>query len=282
MARVALITCSVLPEPDPDQDLLLRSLQQAGVSAQWLAWDDSTSDLSAFDLCVLRSCWNYHEHPDAFLDWVASAASSSRLVNSADIVRWNAHKGYLRALQEAGLPIVPTAWFECGATVDLVDIMGTHGWNDVVIKPAVSAASFRTRRFRRDQVEHGQAFLEALVQERDTLVQRYMPKAEYLGERALVWIDGHLTHAVNKHPRFAGEIEQISEGRPPSDQERMIADQALSCVDGELLYARIDVLSGDDGQPVLSELELIEPSLFLLQCPAALSRLVAAIRRLCF
>jgi glutathione synthase/RimK-type ligase-like ATP-grasp enzyme len=281
MVSVALVTCVELPEPDHDEELLLSSLRQAGMHSELLAWDDPQGNPGEFDLCVLRSCWNYYENPEAFLSWIVAAETSSRLANPPNIIRWNLHKRYLQKLQDAGVPIIPTEWFNHGETVDLFATMRARSWDDIVVKPAVSASSFRTKRFRIDQVREGQVFLEALLRERDAMVQRYVPTSESRGERALVWIDRELTHAVTKSPRFAGGVEQVSDALPVSDQDMAIANQALSCVDGELLYARVDVVNDNDGKLLVSELELMEPSLFLLQCPAALERFVNAIGRMC-
>ena len=44
-----------------------------------------------------------------------------------------------------------------------------------------------------------------------------------------------------------------------------------------LLYARIDMIPGLDGEPLLVELELTEPSLFLGTAPGAADRLSTAI-----
>ena len=279
--RLALVTCSELPEPDPDEDLLLQSLRKAGLAAEMLAWDDPPLELETFTCCILRSCWNYYEEPDTFLDWIAYASSRSRFINPPNVVRWNLHKRYLQELEDRGVPIIPTLWLEHGEGVDLLTTMRTRSWEDVVIKPAISAASFRTKRFPLRQVGEAQDFLEALLQERDAMVQRYMPGVEGRGERALVWIDGQLTHSVKKSPRFMGDGEWISSARPASDQEKKIAQIALSHIDGDLLYARIDIMYDRDGRPLVSEVELIEPSLFLQQCPAALTRFVDAISRLC-
>lgn len=151
----------------------------------------------------------------------------------------------------------------------------------MVIKPAISAGSFRTRRFRHGQAAEGQAFLDALAAEGDVMVQPYMPAIEHGGERALVWIDGEFTHAVGKSPRFSDGEERVSQATPVSDFERRFGEFVLSRVpdaDG-LLYARVDLIPDDDDAPRLSELELIEPSLFLLQHPPALARFTKAIRR---
>ena len=111
------------------------------------------------------------------------------------------------------------------------------------------------------------------------LVQPYLPSVEDHGERALVWIDGAFTHAVRKTPRFAGGVEQVSDALPISAAELATGTAALAGFGDEMLYARVDVAPGPDGVPVVMELELVEPSLFLLQSPAALERLVAGVAR---
>jgi len=281
MEKVALVTCQELPEPDPDQELLLQALRQEGLHAEMLAWDGPDGSPEKFDLCVLRSCWNYHERPQEFLSWIAAAAASTRLVNPLEVVRWNLHKSYLQKLRDAGVPIIPTVIIDKGEAADLQAIVREHGWREVVVKPAVSVSSFRTKRFGADDLNEGRIFLKGLVAERDAMVQRYMPAVEDRGERALVWIDGELTHAVRKSPRFADGVEQVSGALPVSAGEADIASRALSCVDGQLLYARVDVLDDREREPVVSELELLEPSLFLQQNPAGLERFVAAIGRIC-
>jgi len=277
MKRIALITCRVLPEPDPDQDLLLEALRGAGMEASMLAWDDPRGEPGAYDLCVMRSCWDYYRDPEVFTAWVARAARDSRLVNDERVVAWNLHKRYLLELQAAGVPVIPTVLFERGAGADLAATMDEMGWDDVVVKPAVSASSFRTRRFHRD--EGAQAFLDALLEERDAMAQCYMPGFETSGERALVWIDGEFTHAVRKHPRFDGEDERVSEALTVSEEERALGERVLAHVEADLVYARVDVVD-DGGSPVVSEVELMEPSLFFLQAPHALDRFVRAIGRI--
>lgn len=289
---IALATCVNLPEPDPDQELLLGALAAAGLAAELLAWDDPAADPARHDLCVLRSTWNYPEDSKGFTAWIDRAAAATTLLNPAPVLHWNLHKGYLAQLEDRGVPIIPTAFVERGAHADLPLLLGQHGWDDVVVKPAISAGSFLTRRFDTGDTsgEHdltaGEEFLYALTEKRDALVQPYMTAVDTDGERCMVWIDGALTHAVRKQPRFAGSDEQVSEALEPTDDERALVDQTLAaftaatgCPLTGLLYARIDVIRDDDGTLRLSELELLEPSLFLLQSPAALERLVAGMAR---
>jgi hypothetical protein len=113
------------------------------------------------------------------------------------------------------------------------------------------------------------------------MVQRYMSTVELAGERAIVWIDGRVTHAVVKSPRFADGAERVSDPVGVSGEERAAVISVLSRVKEPLLYARVDLVPADGGKSLLSELELMEPSLFLKQCPEALERFVAAIRREC-
>ena len=105
--HVGIVTCVELPEPDPDQQLLLDALQQAGLNAEMIAWDDTAADPGDYDVCVFRSCWNYHWFADAFRKWVDRAEQVTRLVNSARVVHWNLHKCYLRELDASGVPIIP-------------------------------------------------------------------------------------------------------------------------------------------------------------------------------
>ena len=61
--------------------------------------------------------------------------------------------------------------------------------------------------------------------------------------------------------------------------EREVAEAALAAVahDGPLLYARVDLVPGPDGAPVVMELELTEPSLFLSTSPGAADRFAQAV-----
>jgi len=279
MKKIAVVTCVELPEPDPDQEPLLDGLRGAGMQPKMLAWDDPNANPGDFDLCIMRSCWNYYINPAGFLAFVDRAATASQLVNPIDVVHWNLHKRYLKKLQAADVPIIPTVWLDDREPGDLSETMRTEGWDDVVIKPSVSAASYRTERFKKDRVKKGQRFLEELLADGDTLIQKYM--SGFDEEKALVWIDGEWTHAVGKSPRFAGEDEEVSDALPMSDEERTLAAKALGCVDVDcdLLYARVDVIRDSEGKLLVSEIELVEPSLFFVQSPASLVRFVDAIGR---
>jgi hypothetical protein len=277
---VALATCRVLPEPEIDEAPTLAALRDAGIDAGTIAWDDPQADPGAARVTVLRATWNYPEDPAGFLAWVERAAAVTTLWNPVAAVQWNLHKGYLLELERAGVPVVPTCLVRRGDTTPLADIVAARGWSDVVIKPAISAASRLTLRSGPETWQAGEAHLRRVAEREDVLVQAYLPAVEGYGERALVWIDGELTHAIRKAPRLDGRNESITGPVPISAAEAEVARSALAVVDAPLLYARIDLAPGPDGTPRVMEVELIEPSLYFPYSREALERFVRAIRRL--
>lgn len=285
--RTAIATCRPLPEPDPDEGPLLDALRARGVEARTIAWQssDPADDPASFDACVIRSTWDYYRHPDEFARWIQRTSERTCLLNPAPVCLWNMHKGYLRELERKGVPIVPSAWCSRGHARDVAQTMDEQGWEGVVIKPQVSAASWRTRRFSREDAADAQAFLNELARERDAMIQQYLASVEHPGtrERSIVWIAGEFTHAIAKSARFDDQHESVSAASPPTPGELDLAQRVLNAIPfdlPDLLCARIDLMTGDDGTVLLSELELLEPSLFLIQHPPALSRLAQGIVRL--
>jgi len=281
---VALATCTQLPEPDADMEPLLAALRGAGLRVEALPWDAPDADFASARLTLLRSTWNYPERPSEFLAWVDRVARVTTLHNPPEVVRWNAHKSYLLDLKSRGVPVAPTHLVRRGDLEPLAHVMAARGWREVVVKPAVSAGSRGTLRVGPgpSSGERGEAHLRALAAREDALVQPYLSSVEGPGERAIVWIDGAPTHAVRKSPRFSADAESVSAAVPIAADEAALARQAVAAAPGPtapLLYARVDVARGDDGAPVVMELELIEPSLFFLQSPAALDRYVTAVLR---
>jgi O-ureido-D-serine cyclo-ligase len=198
------------------------------------------------------------------------------VLNPPDVVRGNVNKRYLVALAARGVPIVPTTVVErgqIGETCELTAIAPS-----IVIKPEVGAASVGARRFAADDPA-ARAHLAALTAHGAALVQPYVASVADHGERALVWIDGELSHAVRKAPRFAGDAEQIAGRAAIADDERALAAAALAPLADRILYARVDVARDRAGAPMVMELELVEPSLYFAHCPGSAERYVAALRR---
>lgn len=277
--HLRIATCTPLPEPDADEELLLDALRARGVDARMAAWNDPREDWDARVPTVIRSTWDYIHDLERFRAWLARAERAAPLWNPRRIVERNVHKGYLLELEARGVRIVPTEFLRRGFDMDLELLRASRGFGAVVIKPAVGAGSFATRRFEAHDGERAQHFLNESLRERDVLVQPWLPSVDGHGERACVWIDGAFTHAVRKTPRFSGEDESVSEAVAIEPAEQALAERALAPIAKDLLYARVDVAPGLDGRPCVMELELVEPSLFLKQHPPALARLADALAR---
>jgi hypothetical protein len=280
--KLRIATCTSLPEVDVDAAPLAGALAAAGFVAEVLAWDDPTVDWDAPIPTLVRSTWNYALDVDGFLAWIDRVAAAAPLWNPRDIVHGNVHKRYLVELAARGVPVVPTVIVEPGCSADLAVIAAQLGTQRLVIKPEVGAGSLGTRAFTipgppTDPMPH--AHLAALTARGAALVQPYVRSVEGYGERSLVWIDGELSHEIRKSPRFADDTERIDGPFPIADDERAVAEAALAPVADRILYGRVDLARDDAGQPMVMELELVEPSLFFGRKPGAVERFVAGLRR---
>jgi hypothetical protein len=278
-SRVAFVTCTALPNLDPDDALAVAPLRALGATVHAAAWDDPSVDWHSYDLAVLRSAWNYPLVRDEFVAW---AHTVPRLVNSADLVEWNTDKRYLAALSSAGVPIVPTSWIDPSSS-----FVAPSG--DFVVKPSVGAGSLDAGRYGPSTVDQARAHVSGLqASGRTVMVQPYLPGVDTYGETALLYLDGGYSHAIRKGPLLAGPasavaglfVEETVTPRVPSPAERAVAEAALAAVPGRALYARVDLLPGPSGEPLLAELELTEASLFLGLSDGAPDRFAAALATL--
>lgn len=269
VARVALVTAADAIGLDADAPHLHAALQRRGVLPALTVWDDERVDWSAYDLVVLRSTWDYPRRRSAFLRWAGSVAATTQLRNAADVVAWSSDKRYLLELAEQGVAIVPTTLCPPGAPHVLPSDRA------FVVKPAVSAGSQDTARFTAAEHDEAHALVRRLHgQGRDVLVQPYIERVDDHGETALVFLGGEFSHAIRKGPILARATKTVGglfaaeqiEPREPTGAERSAAETAMDALPfarSRLLYGRVDLLPGEDGVPLVLEVELVEPSLFL-------------------
>ena len=276
--RIALVTCAALPSLDPDDQLLLPPLRASGANPVPQVWDDPAVDWSGFDLVVIRNTWDYANRREAFVEW---ARSVPRLVNPADIVVWNTDKRYLVDLAVAGLPVVPTTWIS-GESGEL-PTEGIH-----VLKPSIGAGSIDAARFSLHDAHETQlarAHAERLLAAGHTvMVQPYLDRIETVGEVGLIFTGGTFSHAITKGAMLAAPRQTEATGlykeetitpRQPTRAELDLAASALAAVPGgadRLAYARVDLAPDEDGRPLIIELELTEPSLFMSSTPGSEQR----------
>jgi hypothetical protein len=272
--KLRVATCQVLPEPDIDEAPLAAALAGAGIDAQLLGWDDPAADWDAPIPTLLRSTWNYPRRIDAFLAWIDRIGAAAAVINPPDVIRANVHKRYLLELAARGVPVVPTTLVGHGEAPDPAALATGR----IVIKPEVGAGSFDTHVFdARDPA--AARHLAYLTSRGAALVQPYIDSVDAHGERSLVWIDGELTHAIRKTPRFADDVERVDGPFPIEDVEREVALAALAPYAARILYGRVDMARDPARRPMVMELELVEPSLFFPLHPPALDRFIAGLRR---
>jgi hypothetical protein len=302
--NIALATCSALPALHDDDAPLVAALLERGMRAEAAVWDDPDVDWSAYELVVIRSTWDYAQRRTEFVEWCRRVEGVAALANSWRTVRWNSDKHYLRDLESVGAPIVPTMWLEPErhfSSRALHTRFPASG--EFVIKPAISAGSIDTGRYTAmDADSRGLAITHArrlLAAGRTVMVQRYLTSVDVIGERAHVFIAGDYSHSVLKGAMLDGPDVGIDgvyreERMSPleaSEREvefstrviaaaRRILTRSVDGVDAvpePFLYARVDVVTDDEGAPVLLELELVEPSLFTALADGALDRFADAI-----
>jgi len=264
------IATSENPLPASDQALAL-ALAEHGFDVQPAIWSSTQQDWQAFDAVVVRSCWDYHLRVDEFLEWIALLQRGGIVVvNSPDLIRWNANKVYLGELAAAGIAVPDTVFVESGAELDLTKICASRGWGSAVVKPTVSASAYCTER-RSSGLVRGPA-----------MVQQYVGAIETEGEWSLVYINGEFSHAVIKKPQMGDFRVQTNFGgtvqvAQPSKQSLEFAEGVLSRLAWPAMFARVDIVV--DGASIqLMELEVIEPELFLDLVPGSSRRLASAIR----
>jgi hypothetical protein len=276
-ARVALATCSQLPDLDKDDVPLIAALAERGVTAEPAVWDDPSIDWQSYDLVLVRSTWDYSPRHDEFLAW---ARSLPKVANSADVIEWNTDKRYLRVLEEAGIPVIPTIWLDPARHLSKRAVhTRMPAFGDFVVKPVVSAGAKNTGRYQPVSAEsRAKAITHAtrlLDDGRWVMIQPYVTSVDTAGETCLVFIDGELTHAVRKNALLTGPAEDTSELYAEEEKSSFeatpaqveVAERALAvareATGAEFTYARVDLVSGDDGVPMVIELELTEPSLWM-------------------
>jgi hypothetical protein len=270
--RIAFATCMALADGQKDDR---DAAKLAG--AQFCVWDDPAVAWDDFDRVVIRSTWDYTLRLDTFLRW-CRRVGPDRLRNPLELVEFSADKRYL---QHLGVSTVPSVFVAAGDPLPTLT-------GELVVKPNVSAGARDTGRFAPADHEDAVALIDTIrTSGRVALVQPYLPSVDERGETTIVYIGGERSHEVRKLPILTAAAD-TSADEPPrpiltpttaTHEERELA----AAVHAEMterfttpLYARIDMLD-DDGQPVLSELEMIEPHLFLSHGPGSARRLAEAI-----
>lgn len=284
MRRICFVTCRTWPDISDSDRLVQRALEARGATVAARAWNAPGADWDGFDAIVLRSNWDYHFEPDAFLGWLDRLERArARVWNPPALVRWNLTKAYLLDLARAGVPTVATVILEDESRAGLEAVMAARGWSRVVMKPVISASAHDTRLVSAATMDEAVAALRSGAIRRPVLLQPFVEEIQSRGEWSLVFIETEMTHAVLKRPaagefrvqpRLGGTVETPE----PPDRVRAVARAALAALPVPPLYARIDGVEAAAGFQIM-EVEVNEPGLFFPHAPDAAVRFAEALLR---
>lgn len=247
--QILLATSADWPSGEPGADLLDAAVAGRGLDAAWARWDDPTVDWGAASLVAARATWDYTGRLAEFLDWARSVEAVTRLLNGAETFAWNADKAYLVGLADL-VPTVPTR---------LLDDPGSLPPGPVVVKPRTGASG------------HGVVLLDGPVADLTGgpwVAQPVVESVRTQGESSVFVLGGRAVSQFDKWPG-AGEIRVHehhggrSERAPLDPAAAALAERACAAVGGPA-YARVDLMHWPEPSDwAVSELELIEPGLYL-------------------
>jgi glutathione synthase/RimK-type ligase-like ATP-grasp enzyme len=269
-------------DPDPDLDIpfAIKAAEQLEIDLVFANWNDKSIVWDSFDAAVIRSAWDYVPVRDEFLQFAKDIETRTKLFNSFDVMRWNTDKKYLSNLEIKGVPIIPTK-FASNIDEALPAISWAFGIAEAIaIKPTVGAGARLAGKAttEAEAIEFVKRILEA---KRIAIIQPYISSVDDEGEKAIIVINGEISHVAKKVPALtkgghgdaAGQLEITSEIR---DIVKTISN-AVSEWD-DLLFARVDVVRMGE-KLVLMELELTEPWLFMQFRPEAGVNLFKALKQ---
>lgn len=167
---------------------------------------------------------------------------------------------------------------------ELRKLLDAEASGKIVVKPAIGLATSGVMLVDETNFSQGVAHVQKLLQEFDVMVQPFIESVRDPGERALTFVNGRYCHAALKAP-FQKLAAAGHAGEKPVEatvRELELAENVMGVI-GELvskhdsggrlsdedpflpppLYARVDIVRGDNGEPLVIELELVEPSLFM-------------------
>ena len=241
-------------------------------------------DWKQADLLVLRSCYDYWLRADEFEEFLAARErEGSALVNPISLVRWNRSKRYLMELAALGVAMVPSLVLEKDADPAVLSsfLEQNSQFCEFVAKPLVGSGGFEMQRLSLEDLSTAQFG-------RDVMIQPFRPQISR-GEWSAIYFNGQPSHPVIKTAREGEYRVQDSHGgttrslrweeKPSLLEHANTVAAAIARLElPQPCYARYDFIDGEaEGELLLMEVELIEPTLFFTHDPDAAERFVDAL-----
>ncbi len=283
MKKIAFLSTDNLEGFFVYDELLLIPFAQAGWQVDTISWHRRDVNWNDYEAVIVRSTWDYQQHPEAFLSALKEIErSSARLENPLSLQHWNLHKTYLKDMQAQGLSVVPTLWLT-GFEQSRIEAQFAQWETDyLIIKPTLSANADDTFKLSASQLKVKSDALISLFENRGLMVQPFLDVITTEGEYSLFYFDSMYSHAILKRPATGDFRVQEEHGGAlatvqPSPDMLKTAEQALNAMPDSSLYARVDLIRFNNEWAVM-ELELIEPSLYFTLDAQSPQRFVEAFK----
>lgn len=295
MTDITLLTCRAYYKPDNitpyiqnillEQELLKSAFEAQGLKVDITYWDNPSYEWQQTKSVLFRTVWDYFERFDEFWEWLEQVKTKTRLINSYELIKWNIDKHYLRDLKNNDIKVVPTYFADRGNNISLQEIANLNDWKHIVIKPAISASAFNTYKITNDEIEQKEQLFHELLQTHDMLVQPFFPTISELGEASLMVFGGKFTHAILKKAKagdfrvqddFGGTVHDYN----PTQEEIKFAEKVFQSCTSLPIYGRVDIVWDSNKHIYLSELEIIEPELWIRNRPESANKIAEAVNKI--
>ena len=181
--------------------LTYEPLRELGWEVEEVAWTDSQVDWSRFAAVVIRSTWDYQNHPQKFLETLREIeASGTPLLNPCSICEWNLNKSYLRELAQRNVPIIPSLWPNKLDEAILRDSFQQLATSKIVVKPLVGANADNAFVLQQDDSAGRWGLAFEVYAKQSAIVQPFVDSIIAQGEYSLFYFNGEFSHCILKTP----------------------------------------------------------------------------------
>jgi glutathione synthase/RimK-type ligase-like ATP-grasp enzyme len=268
----------------PDDQLLQKALRQEGVHARIASWKNEWPIPHA-PAYLFRSTWGYYLEIPKFKEFLSQLSKSSSMVwNPISLIRWNFSKRYLLELAKAKLPVIPTKKIKIHPGLFFRELWDEFESECLILKPLIGAGGHLVSKI--DAHFSHEEIMRTLfgLMDQEVIVQSFLRPVLDEGEFSLIFIDGEFSHCIQKkpadfdfrcHEKYGAEMS----ASPCPSEALHLSRKVLNHLPEESLYARIDFIRTESRHFLISELELIEPDLFLRFDPEASKRMAQALSK---
>ncbi len=262
-----------------EDTLVTAALEKRGLNVTRKSWDDPEFKWHNTRHVIVRTPWDYFSRYDEFGPWLDRTSKVTNFINPVKTILWNIDKHYMLDLDEEGINMPATVFVEPrppGSDDDrsLAEIARETGWDEFILKPAISGGAWHTYRVNKDTIAEHEEIFKELITDKSMLLQEYQKSITSDGEVSYMVLGGKFTHAILKKAKegdyrvqavHGGTIEKYE----PTDEEIDFAEEVISKCREDIVYARVDVLRDNENKLSLCELEVFEPELWFRTHPSA-------------